>query len=39
MDPGRMREIVETFLTAACTEERHARRVAKIKAIEESYLK
>ena len=36
---ARMREIVETFLTAACTEERHARRVAKIKAIEESYLK
>ena len=34
-----MHEIVETFLTAACTEERHARRVEKIKAIEESYLK
>ena len=31
--------IVETFLTARCTEERHARRVEKIKAIEESYLK
>jgi len=30
---------VETFLTTACTEERHARRVGKIKAIEESYLK
>jgi ribose 5-phosphate isomerase B len=31
--------IVETFLTARCTEDRHARRVEKIKAIEESYLK
>ena len=39
VEPGRMHEIVETFLTAACTEERHARRVEKIKAIEESYLK
>jgi len=39
VDTGRMHEVVETFLTAACTEERHARRVAKIKAIEESYLK
>ena len=39
VEPGRMHEIVETFLTAACTEERHAKRVAKIKAIEESYLK
>jgi len=34
VDTGRMHEVVETFLTAACTE-----RVAKIKAIEESYLK
>ena len=39
VDPGRMHEVVETFLTAACTEERHARRVEKIKAIEASYLK
>jgi len=39
LDPGRMHEVVETFLTAACTEERHARRVEKIKAIEASYLK
>lgn len=39
VDVGRMHEVVETFLTAACTEERHARRVEKIKAIEESYLK
>ena len=39
VDTGRMHEVVETFLTAACTEERHARRVEKIKAIEESYLK
>ena len=35
----RVTAIVETFLTARCTEERHARRVEKIKAIEESYLK
>jgi ribose 5-phosphate isomerase RpiB len=34
-----MREIVETFLASACTEERHARRVKKIKAIEETYCK
>ena len=39
VEPGRMHEIVETFLTAACTEERHARRVEKIKAIEGTYLK
>jgi len=39
VDPPRMREIVETFLASACTEERHARRVAKIKAIEEEYSK
>ncbi len=34
-----MKTIVETFLTASCTEDRHARRVAKIKAIEESFLR
>ena len=39
VDVGRMHEVVETFLRAACTEERHAKRVEKIKAIEESYLK
>jgi len=39
VDSARMAAIVETFLTARCTEERHARRVEKIKAIEESYLK
>ena len=39
VDGPRMREIVETFLAAACTEERHARRVKKIKAIEETYCK
>jgi ribose 5-phosphate isomerase B len=39
VDGGRMREIVETFLSAECTEERHARRVRKITAIEETYLK
>ncbi|HLA75983.1 MAG TPA: ribose 5-phosphate isomerase B [Vicinamibacteria bacterium] len=36
---ARLLEIVETFLSARCTEERHRRRVSKIKAIEESYLK
>jgi ribose 5-phosphate isomerase B len=30
-------EIVETFLAASCTEERHVRRVAKITAIEEAF--
>jgi ribose 5-phosphate isomerase B len=39
VDPAGMAVIVQTFLTARCTEERHARRVEKIKAIEESYLK
>lgn len=39
VDATRMQAIVETFLTTHCTEERHARRVGKIKAIEESYLK
>jgi ribose 5-phosphate isomerase RpiB len=34
-----MREIVETFLASYCTEERHARRVKKIKAIEDAYCK
>lgn len=37
--PGRLAEIVETFLGASCTEERHRKRVGKIKAIEEAYLK
>jgi ribose 5-phosphate isomerase B len=32
-----LREILEVFLTSACTEERHARRVRKITAIEESF--
>jgi ribose 5-phosphate isomerase RpiB len=36
VDVPRMREIVETFLTVQCTEERHLRRVRKITAIEES---
>jgi ribose 5-phosphate isomerase B len=39
VDGTRMRAIVEAFLTTHCTEERHARRVGKIKSIEESYLK
>ena len=34
-----MQRIVETFLSTHCTEERHARRVGKIKAIEDTYLK
>lgn len=37
--PGAVREIVETFLTVRCTEERHLRRVAKIRAIEGQYSK
>ena len=35
VDVPRMREIVEVFLAAQCTEERHRRRVQKIEAIEE----
>ena len=35
VDLPRVREIVEAFLTAECTEERHRRRVKKIEAIEE----
>jgi RpiB/LacA/LacB family sugar-phosphate isomerase len=34
LDVPRMHEILEVFLTAACTEERHRRRVDKIVAIE-----
>ena len=39
VDATRMQSIVETFLTTHCTEERHARRVGKITAIEDTYLK
>ncbi|HEU0106149.1 MAG TPA: RpiB/LacA/LacB family sugar-phosphate isomerase, partial [Vicinamibacteria bacterium] len=39
VDATRMQAIVEAFLTTHCTEERHARRVGKIKAIEDAYLK
>jgi len=39
VDAARAGEIVETFLKAQCTEERHARRVDKIRGIEETYLK
>jgi ribose 5-phosphate isomerase B len=39
IDPTKMQGIVEVFLTTHCTEERHARRVGKIKAIEESFLR
>jgi hypothetical protein len=34
-----MREVVEAFLRAECTEERHRRRVAKLEAIEQGDLK
>jgi ribose 5-phosphate isomerase B len=39
VDATRMQSIVETFLSTHCTEERHARRVGKITAIEDAYLK
>jgi ribose 5-phosphate isomerase B len=39
VDGPRMREIVEAFLTAECTEERHVRRVKKIEAIERFFVK
>jgi ribose 5-phosphate isomerase B len=39
VDAARMAEIVDAFLSSACTEERHRRRVAKISAIEQGYLK
>ena len=37
VDAGRLGEIVEVFLSTSCTEERHARRVKKLAAIEEAY--
>ena len=37
VDKDALRGILETFLTTACTEERHARRVRKITAIEENF--
>jgi len=37
VDKRALPEILETFLTVACTEERHARRVRKIDAIEASF--
>ncbi len=37
VDKQGVKEILEAFLTTACTEERHARRVRKITAIEESF--
>jgi ribose 5-phosphate isomerase B len=39
VDAPRLQEIVEVFLSASCTEERHARRVQKITAIEDAYSK
>jgi RpiB/LacA/LacB family sugar-phosphate isomerase len=39
VDTARAAEIVDIFLAARCSEERHARRVEKIKAIEYTYLK
>ena len=38
VDAAKLREIVEVFLSASCTEERHARRVKKIVAIEQAFL-
>lgn len=38
-DLSRIRGILEAFLTTRMTEERHARRVKKIEAIEETYSK
>jgi ribose 5-phosphate isomerase B len=37
VDAQKLAEIVEVFLSASCTEERHARRVQKITAIEKAY--
>jgi ribose 5-phosphate isomerase B len=37
VDSQKLQEIVEVFLSASCTEERHARRVKKITAIEDAY--
>lgn len=39
VDAPRMEEIVQAFLATSCTEERHKKRVGKIMAIEEGYLK
>jgi ribose 5-phosphate isomerase B len=39
VDAARAAAIVEAFLKAQCTEERHARRVDKIRGIERTYLK
>jgi ribose 5-phosphate isomerase B len=39
VEGARAAEVVETFLTSSCTEERHARRVGKIRAIEEQFCK
>lgn len=39
VDVPRMQEIVAIFMSSECTEERHARRVRKIGAIEAKYLK
>ena len=39
LDAARAAEIVAAFLSTECTEDRHVRRVRKIAAIEEHYLK
>jgi len=39
VDAAKAAEIVDVFLKARCTEERHARRVDKIRGIEAAYLK
>jgi ribose 5-phosphate isomerase RpiB len=39
VDAARAAEIAEVFLSARCTEERHLRRVGKIRDLEKAYLK
>ncbi|HET7293024.1 MAG TPA: ribose 5-phosphate isomerase B [Vicinamibacteria bacterium] len=39
VEAAQAREIVARFLSTECTEERHVRRVKKIRAIEERYLR
>jgi ribose 5-phosphate isomerase B len=39
VDAARAAQVLEAFLLSSCTEERHARRVGKIKKIEETYSK
>ena len=39
VDPTRLEAMLQVFLTSECSEDRHRRRVGKIRAIEESYTK